>query len=59
MNDEGYLQNNRRAWFLLQDSVGIERFKVRVWVVQEVSVVVNQKSLHVIEDEAKLICMLH
>lgn len=54
-----YLQNNGRARFLLQDTGGAERLKGRVGVVQEVGVVVDQKRLHVVENEAKLIRVLH
>lgn len=54
-----YLKNDGRAWLLLQDPCGAEGLKVRVGVVQEVSVVVDQQGLDVVKDEAELVCMLH
>lgn len=55
----GYLENDGRAWFLLQDTGAAERLKVRVGVVEQVGVVVDQQRLDVVEDEAKLVRMLH
>lgn len=37
-----YLENDWRAWLLLQNPSGAEGFKVRVWIVEEVGVVVDQ-----------------
>lgn len=54
-----YLQNDGWAWFLLQDTSAAEGLKVRIGVVEEVGVVVDQQRLDVVEDEAKLVCMLH
>lgn len=54
-----YLENDGWAWFLLQDTRGAEGLKVRVWVVEEVGVVVDQQRLDVVEDEPELICVLH
>lgn len=44
---------------MLQDTAAAEGLKVRVGVVEEVGVVVDQQRLHVVEDEAKLVCVLH
>lgn len=44
---------------MLQDTRGAEGFKKRVWVVYEVSVVVDQQRLDVVEDEAKLVSVFH
>lgn len=54
-----YLENDGRAWFLLEDTSGAERLKVWVWVVEEVGVVVDQQRLDVVEDEPKLVCVFH
>lgn len=54
-----YLENDGRAWFLLQDTSGAEGLKVRVWVVEEVGVVVDQQRLDVVEDEPELVGVLH
>lgn len=54
-----YLENDRRAGFLLKDAVGAQRLEVRVGVVEEVGVVVDQERLHIVEDESKLISMFH
>lgn len=53
-----HLENDGGAWFLLQDAAAAEGLKVGVGVVEEVGVVVDQQRLHVVEDEAKLVCML-
>lgn len=37
-----YLENDWRAWLLLQDPSSAEGFKVRVWIVEQVGVVVDQ-----------------
>lgn len=44
---------------MLQDTRGAEGLKVRVWVVEEVGVVVDQQCLDVVEDEPKLVRVLH
>ncbi len=44
---------------MLQDTTGAEGLKVRIWVVEEVGVVVDQQRLDVVEDEPKLVCVLH
>lgn len=44
---------------MLQDAGAAEGLKVRIGVVEEVGVVVDQQSLDVVEDEAKLVCVLH
>lgn len=44
---------------MFQDTGAAEGLKVRIGVVEEVGVVVDQQRLDVVEDEAKLICMLH
>lgn len=54
-----YLENDGRAWFLLQDAAVAEGLEGRVGVVQQVGVVVDQQRLHVVEDEAKFVGMLH
>lgn len=54
-----YLENDGRAWFLLQDTSGAEGLEVRVRVVEEVGVVVDQQRLDVVEDEPKLVRVLH
>lgn len=54
-----YLENDGWAWFLFQDTGAAEGLKVRIGVVEEVGVVVDQQGLDVVEDEAKLICVLH
>lgn len=54
-----YLENDGGARFLLQDTVGAERLKVRVWVVEEVGVVVDQQRLDVVEDEPELVGVLY
>lgn len=54
-----YLEDDGRAGFLLQDPGGAERLEVRVGVVQEVGVVVDEQRLHVVEDEAELVGVLH
>lgn len=54
-----YLENDGRAWFLFQDAGAAEGLKVRIGVVEEVGVVVDQQGLDVVEDEAKLVCVLH
>lgn len=54
-----YLEDDGRAWLLLQDAAGAERLEGRVGVVQQVGVVVDQQRLHVVEDEAKLVRVLH
>lgn len=54
-----YLENDGGSWFLLQDTGGAERFKIRVRVVEEVGIIVDQQRLHVVEDESKLVRMLH
>lgn len=53
-----YLEDDGRAWFLLQDAAAAERLEGGVGVVQQVGVVVDQQRLHVVEDEAKLVGML-
>lgn len=54
-----YLEDDGRAGFLLQDPGGAERLEVRVGVVQQVGVVVDEQRLHVVEDEAELVGVLH
>lgn len=54
-----YLENDGWAWLLLQDTSGAEGLKVRVRVVKEVGVVVDQQRLDVVEDEPKLVRVLH
>lgn len=44
---------------MFQDTGAAEGLKVRIGVVEEVGVVVDQQRLDVVEDEAKLVCMLH
>lgn len=55
----GYLEDDGGAWFLLHHPVGAEGLEERVGVVQEVGVVVDQQGLHVVEDEAELVGVLH
>lgn len=54
-----HLENDGRARFLLQDAGGAQGLEVRVGVVEEVGVVVDQQRLDVVEDEAELIGVLH
>lgn len=54
-----YLENDGRAGFLLQDTGSAEWLEVRVGVVEEVGVVVDQQCLDIVEDEAKFIRVLH
>lgn len=54
-----YLQDDGRAGLLLQDTSGAEGLKIRVGVVEEVGVVVDQQRLDVVEDEPKLVRVLH
>lgn len=54
-----YLQNDGWAWFLLQDTGAAEGLKVRIGVVEEVGVVVDQQRLDIVEDEAKFVRVLH
>lgn len=44
---------------MLQDTSGAEGLKIRVGVVEEVGVVVDQQRLDVVEDEPKLVRVLH
>lgn len=54
-----YLEDDGWSWLLLQDPGGAEGLEVRVWVVEEVGVVVDQQRLDVVEDEAELVGVLH
>lgn len=54
-----YLEDDGRAWFLLQDAAAAEGLEGRVGVVQQVGVVVDQQRLDVVEDEAKFVRVLH
>lgn len=54
-----YLEDDGGSWLLLQDPGGAEGLEVRVWVVEEVGVVVDQQRLDVVEDEAELVGVLH
>ena len=54
-----YLEDDGRARLLLHHPVGAEGLEEGVGVVQEVGVVVDQQGLHVVEDEAKLVGVLH
>lgn len=42
---------------MLQDTCGAEGLKIRVGVVEEVGVVVDEQRLDVVEDEAELVCV--
>lgn len=44
---------------MLQDTRAAQGLKIRIGVVEEVGVVVDQQRLDVVEDEAKLVGMLH
>lgn len=44
---------------MLQDTSGAQGLKVRIWVVEEVGVVVDQQRLDIVEDEPKLVCMFY
>lgn len=54
-----YLQNNGRSRLELLHSRCTERLEYGVGVIQEVDVLESQHSLHVVEDEAKLVRFLH
>lgn len=44
---------------MLQHTSGAQGLKVRIWVVQQVGVVVDQQRLDVVENEPKLVCVLN
>lgn len=50
-----YFEYDGSSRFLLQYARQAERLQVRVWVIHKAGIVVGEQSLHVVEDEAKLV----